>query len=296
MTQHSGNKEALSIALRSSGPRTLSDAERNLLYGHPCFVGLPDGRGAHLLHALEARWLTQRAPTATAERNELWVTSALAPLVTVLVERSLPLAAGGTLAMAEYHHPALIGPTGWLPSVAAGGLVALRVVHGEVEVRAVDPPVHSLPEQQRARELLGRHLRADNWYDDDDGNNRRFALTKALGSALLEDPAFLREPWPPLDELLHDPLREQHGRHWRDSAAAWQDGAVSFCIADMPGSLHGELNRRAMLYGTTFDQFVVTVLGHLAWRTPFAEDLEPWESWVPEDEPLPPPLPLRRVT
>jgi hypothetical protein len=33
----------------------------------------------------------------------------------------------------------------------------------------------------------------------------------------------------------------------------------------------------------SLDQFVVAVLGHLAWRTPFAEDIGPWEDWVPEE-------------
>ncbi len=32
----------------------------------------------------------------------------------------------------------------------------------------------------------------------------------------------------------------------------------------------------------SLDQFVVAVLGHLAWRTPFAEDMEPWEHWSPD--------------
>jgi hypothetical protein len=31
----------------------------------------------------------------------------------------------------------------------------------------------------------------------------------------------------------------------------------------------------------TFDQFVIAILGHLAWRTPFAEDIEPWEQSMP---------------
>ena len=34
----------------------------------------------------------------------------------------------------------------------------------------------------------------------------------------------------------------------------------------------------------TLDQYVIAVLGHLAWRTPFAEDLEPWDGWAPAEE------------
>ncbi len=45
----------------------------------------------------------------------------------------------------------------------------------------------------------------------------------------------------------------------------------------MPLMLHRELNLRAQRYGMSFDQYVVAVLGHLAWRTPFADDLGPRE-------------------
>ncbi|HET6560284.1 MAG TPA: hypothetical protein VFG72_00265 [Marmoricola sp.] len=43
-----------------------------------------------------------------------------------------------------------------------------------------------------------------------------------------------------------------------------------------------ELDARARRYGMSFAQYVIAVLGHLAWRTPFAEDMEPWEDWDPE--------------
>lgn len=59
-------------------------------------------------------------------------------------------------------------------------------------------------------------------------------------------------------------------------------GTVSFSIAGMPDALHMELNSRAHRYGMSLDQYVIAVLGHLAWRTPFAEDMQPWENWDPE--------------
>lgn len=69
--------------------------------------------------------------------------------------------------------------------------------------------------------------------------------------------------------------------------AAWNAGeVVSFSVAGMPEYLYGELDRRATKYGMSFDRFVVATLGHCAWRTPFAEDLGPWESW---DVPVAPP-------
>jgi len=48
----------------------------------------------------------------------------------------------------------------------------------------------------------------------------------------------------------------------------------------MPSAPHTELSSRASHYGMTADQFVILALGHLAWRTPFAEDMAPFDSWV----------------
>jgi hypothetical protein len=88
---------------------------------------------------------------------------------------------------------------------------------------------------------------------------------------------------PPLDELLHDPLQQDIDRHhFRDFSAAHQMETISFSVTGMPDALHREIEHRARRYGMSFDQYVIAVLGHLAWRTPFAEDLEPEESWYPD--------------
>ena len=58
---------------------------------------------------------------------------------------------------------------------------------------------------------------------------------------------------------------------------------MSFAVTGMPMALDRELRHRAQRYGMTLDQFVIALLSHLAWRTPFAEDLEPWEDWLPEE-------------
>ena len=84
----------------------------------------------------------------------------------------------------------------------------------------------------------------------------------------------------PLIELLHDVLSEHSRRHLFDDTAAWDTGeVVAFSVAGMPEALHGELSRRAGRYGMSLDRFIVATLGHAAWRTPFAEDLGPWEDW-----------------
>lgn len=74
--------------------------------------------------------------------------------------------------------------------------------------------------------------------------------------------------------------RDRH--YWRDFAAT-QEFTCGFWIDGMPEHLMGELTQRARHYGMSFDQYVIAVLGHLAWRTPFAEDLGPWEQWDPRE-------------
>lgn len=124
---------------------------------------------------------------------------------------------------------------------------------------------------------------------------RRALLIQALTLARLEDPALLSTPHAPLDQVLYDPLGPDDRAHWRDAASWRQVDCVSFSVHGMPAGLDTELRRRAERYGMTFDQFVIAILGHLAWRTPFAEDLEPWDDWVPEDtrRPAAPVTPLR---
>jgi hypothetical protein len=118
--------------------------------------------------------------------------------------------------------------------------------------------------------------------------SRPAELVRAITLAHLEDPTVFAEPLPPLDELLYDPLEQQvDAHHWREMAECRQEFTVSFSITGMPEYLHNELSRRAQVYGMSFDQYVIAVLGHLAWRTPFAEDMQPWESWWPNSRPGP---------
>lgn len=263
----------------------------SLTYDAPTLVGLPGGDVSHLVHVFDRCWLTQRVRSSTHERTDLWVTSALAPLVTALVESPIPLASGdGAVAMSDHLLPAVVGPPGWLPEVPAGGLVALRLVDGRLEARAMDEPCTPLRAQQEIRELVGRHYMNERWYVEDE-NATRFTLTRALASAVLEVPELLRTPIEPMDELLLDPLQEQHRHLFRDVAACHQMESVSFSLHCMPVALEIELRRRAELFGMSVDQYVIAVLGHLAWRTPFAENMEPWEGWTPpEDAPV---VPLR---
>ena len=287
--------DALARKTRHHGPvaaARLSDDDLDSVLSGPTLVGLPDGRASHLLHVLDRQWFTQRVRASTAGRDDLWVTSALAPIVTVLVEQPVPLRSGGDLAMAAHFQQAVTGPGGWLPAVPAGGIVALRFVDGAVEARAVPDLAVSLERDQATRELLARHYRNERWHVDDEPTTRH-TLTRAVTASVLEVPHLFEEARTPLDELLHDPLREEHQHAWRDMAVWQADGSIGFSVEGMPQGLYSELDRRAHVYGMSFDQFVIAVLGHLAWRTPFAEDMEPYDSWLPPEQAPPKPTPLR---
>jgi hypothetical protein len=118
-------------------------------------------------------------------------------------------------------------------------------------------------------------------------------VTQTLAIARLEAPDLLSTPSVPLQELLYEPVDDRTPDMWRDLMAWRQENTVSFSLEGMPEALYMELDHRADRYSMNLDQFIIAVLGHLAWRTPFAEDMGPWESWDPEHAPQP--MPLRAV-
>ena len=268
--------------------RVTDDEVEGRIASSPVLIGRPDGGVAHLSHALEGSVLTQRVRSSTARRNDLWTTLALMPYFLLAVDNPLPLASGGELRAAAFGHAALVGPDGWLPEVAPWELVALALRDGKIHTCAVqESDLGDLARHQRVRELIARHYRRERWFTgSDDPENRPAEVVNAIALALLEEPALLAKPLPPLDELLHDALKDQHHFHWRDFAAHRQGDTVSFSISGMPEALHVELSRRAHRYGMSFDQYVIAVLGHLAWRTPFAENMEPCEHWSPDQPKL----------
>ena len=245
----------------------------------------PDGTVDHLLHVLDGCILTQRARAPLADRCDLWCTVALQPLLNVAANTPLSLANGtGEVRKAPNGQEVLVGPPGWLPDVPRYGVVGLRVDDGLLSAVPVDEAEFpDLPRQEQVRQLLAHHYRIERWYSgDDDVQTRPAEMVQALGLGLLEDPDLLSVPLPPLDELLYLSLEQDCDLHyWRDRAGCVPN-TVSFPVHNMPEALHMELGHRAKRYGMSFDQYVVAVLGHLAWRTPFAEDMEPWEDWDPE--------------
>lgn len=248
-------------------------------------VGLPDGRAAHLLDVLRGSIFTQRVRSPLRDRTDLWSHLALQPLLSILLVDTLPLTGGGVLRGADFGHNAIVGPAGWLPSADPGDLIGVRVGADGLRVERVDPDTLPGPEdEQRVRALLAQHYRTERWWSgSEDLESRPAELTRAIGHALLEVPDLFATPQRPLNELLYDALQQdQEDHHWRDFNACQQGETVSFYVTGMPSALHAELDRRAGHYGMSHDQMVVAMLSHLAWRTPFAEDMEPWESWLPD--------------
>jgi hypothetical protein len=292
--------DVLSVALRllSNGPADIEWLTRRLrtqlkdarlttkqvtatVESATMLVGRPDGRVCRLLDVLNGQTLTHRVTAATDGRTDLWTDLSLQPLYVCAMVDPIPLTTGGQLRAADFGHSALVGPRGWLPDIAAGGLLAVCVDAGRVHLEALPDGVNASPaHEQEVRETLARHIRLESWWSDFGEPNREAELNRAIGNALLEDPALFATPVSPLIELLHDVLTEHSRRHLFDDTAAWEAGdVVSMSIAGMPENLFGELTRRAHKYGMSFDRFVVATLGHAAWRTPFAEDLGPWEEW-----------------
>lgn len=297
--------ETLVELVRSHGPQPLSwlvararrerrDAridEQALIDVIECstiLVALVDGRIGWLGEVLDGIVLTQRVRAPLAGRVDLWGGLSIQPLLNIAAYRSLPLAGGGEVTRMESGADVLVGPKGWLPDVARFGLVALRWKDGALTVEAVDEAdqQHSPEALQAMGVLVGSHYRRERWWGGDDALESRPAeLVRAITLARMEDPGFLSVPYPPLDEVLYNPLqRDVDDHHWRDFAAAHQNNSVSFWLGDVPEALHIELSRRASMYGMSLAQYVIAVLGHLAWRTPFAEDCEPYEFWLPDEE------------
>jgi hypothetical protein len=275
----------------ASGRRDLDlVAVETLVDSCTALVERPDGRVVYLGDVLDGIVLTHRVRGSLRDRTDLWLGQGVQPFLAMACLHPLPLATGGEATLTDTaDHPVLLGPPGWLPPAEPGDLVALSWADGRLAVRLVDPDELAGPaEEDAVRRLLSERCRAERWWHDDEEWARRALLIQALSVARLEDPELLSTPHAPLDQLLYDPLGPDARAHWRDVAAWRQPDCVAFSVQGMPAALDAELRRRAERYGMTFDQFVIAILGHLAWRTPFAEDLEPWEHWVPDQPDRPP--------
>jgi hypothetical protein len=235
---------------------------------------------------LEGVVFTHRVRGPLAGRTDLWLGLCVQPFTDLAFDAPVPLASGGEATLGADLQGVLVGPEGWLPDVPRHGLVALVWRAGALEVSAVDPDdLPSPEEEQHVRRMVAEYCDRERWWNGPEApEDRARAVLRAVAYARMEDPGFLATAHLPLDEVLIDPFEVKAADHWREYAASKQQESVSFCLGAMPVALHSELSRRAEQYGMTFDQFVIAILGHLAWRTPFAEDIEPWEQWLPDSE------------
>jgi hypothetical protein len=249
-------------------------------------VPRPDGRIDHALAVLEGNVLTHRVRAPTRDRVDLWLGCGVQPLLNIAAFRPIKLADGtGEVRRSEPGYDALVGPAGWLPAVERFELIGLRIVNRRLRVEVIDEDALPPPEAQlRVRRMLASIYTREHFLQDEQSLVTRPAeLARAISLALLEDPELFASPYPPLDELLHNPLeRELDLDHWRDVAVSQQVETVGFWLDGVPASLSFELNRRARQHGMTEQQLIVAMLSTLAWRTPFAEDMEPYPSWFPE--------------
>lgn len=254
------------------------------------FVRRPDGLVDHVLCVLEGNVFTHRVRAPLAGRTDLWLGSGVQPVLNVTAFRPLPLADGsGDVRRSDTGHDVLVGPPGWLPDVDRYQLIGLRITDRRLSVEQVSEDDLPTPEQQlRVRRMLSEIYRIERSMDpttryEDELATRPAYLARAITLALLEDPALFATPYPPLDELLHNPLhRDVDLDHWRHLAVGQQVASVGFWLDGIPDALHRELEARARRYGMSEPQFVVALLSTLAWRTPFAEDMEPWDDWDPD--------------
>jgi hypothetical protein len=253
-------------------------------------VARPSGHVDHALAVLEGNILTHRVRSSLAGRTELWLGPGLQPLLNVATYRPIPLADGsGEVTRAGTGHDVLVGPPGWLPEVERWGLVGLRVVDQALHVVPVaESELPSPADQLRVRRFLGDLYTRRRYWHGDDGSlaARPEELARTLNLALLEAPDLFASPYPPLDELLHDPLQRNADLDiFRELATSQQLETATLYLDGIPRALEVELAGRARQYGMPVNQFIVALLSMLAWRTPFAEDMEPWENWDPDHRP-----------
>lgn len=253
----------------------------------PLVVPTQDGRLTHVLHVFDGMVLTHRVSAETGGRTDLWCGPSLQPILDLVREAPLALADGGQLVTSPAYGNVLLGPPGWLPEVGAGEVLAFRIDKGVVIVSLAGAElVADHPQLRRIRGILANHSS----YNDDGDPRRHVDLTSTLAIARLEAPDLLTEPTLPLPELLYDPVDDRTPHMWRTMMAWRQDSSVSFALEGVPEALYIEMNHRAGRYGMSLDQFIIAVLGHLAWRTPFAEDMGPWETRDPDAAPNQPGL------
>ena len=240
-----------------------------------------DGTVRHLRHVLEGAVFTQRLSSPTLGRTDLWMTDALSPLLVALSGEDGDAVQIGDVRLDHLPRPVLVGPDGWLPDLPAGDLIGVRWRDGRLAAEPIGDGVWEPERVQAARGVLARTLSEARWMADTYHPMSPGELVTSVSHGIGEVPHLFHDALPPLGELLHDPTHARKEDYWRALGQSFAGGeTVSFSIERMPSALEHELLRRSRHYRMSIDEYVITALGHLAWRTPFAEDLGEWESWA----------------
>ena len=222
------------------------------------YLQRPDGR-----YDTAARLLRDQVFTTRPRRRPdamLWSYRDLDGLVAL---PQLPLATGGSLRRGQGAVESWTGPDGWLPPMADGQLLALRWDGSALHLDVLDEvPAGDSNAVRDVREVLGRHARARRPYVF--APAPRTSLTRAVLSALVEDPTLFRSPLPPLRELL--PLPEDLRPY--DDEATRHDPAATARLVEVPLPLrvHEELSRRAELLAEHLPDYLCLLLGAAADR------------------------------
>jgi hypothetical protein len=190
--------EALGEACRAAG---LTAARQPDLSVRSALGWSNDGRALRIgaeLHLvaslLDRRWLTMRCPE---DPRQFDPGIDLASLSGIARRDGIPLAAGGTLRMLQYG-TSWAGPRGWAPPA---DVIGIRLVDGVAEVAAVELDGDADKRGDALAELLPR---AGTGYSYGYGE-RSDAVVRDLLTLLHRDPGLLREPVPPLREVIPQP-------------------------------------------------------------------------------------------
>jgi hypothetical protein len=198
--------EDLATAARTAGAtkaRNPMDVVRSALRQSDLAIPLVDGRWTWPGQILDGAVLTHRVRTPTLGRLDLWPRDDLFPFLPIM-DRDVPLASGGVLRLwrDRLARPVvLVGPSGWLPMVTAGALLAFRWKAGALHVTPTEvDPAAIARRVELLRETLAYHHEAKAV------RHSLYPLPSAMVGALLEVPDLLAVPLPPLGEVLADVL------------------------------------------------------------------------------------------
>lgn len=193
---------------------------RQAIAREPRVALLPDDRWVSVPATLDGAVFTHRLDAEEVATESLAVDPDLAPLNPLTI-RGLPLAPGGNLQQCPEGH--LHGPPGWLGSLKAGELVALRMRGGAAEVGPAGA-VEEMPDLgvRRLVSVVERAL-ATTGDTEFDRLAPALPLAQVLLQAMVEAPGLRHHAAAPLGELLAGAGLETHRWLVGRAGTDWQE-------------------------------------------------------------------------